>query len=666
MNNGGAVYMEGADAASHVSGTDYIEYFGAEATSAGASAAIMDVNGLDGTFTANNYFDYPYGTDTDYNIDELAATTGTEYFACQNDIPRAVYYNNGTHRTILSSVVLGGLKDSEGSNTKQSLMLRYLNYLTGTEASDIFITYEEIDFGVQYVDYATQIDLTINNFGLADLEITEIEVLGEGFSTSISAPITLEIGEGFDLPVIFQNSVSGIYSGTLTLTSNDPDEGLVVIPLYAECLLPPVCQIPGSTIEAYGYPDSVTNHIFTITNAGDSDLNFNLNLEEIEETQAFSPIYDDAQLAKGEIDWRDGYITNRGAGGPDNFGYKWKDSNEEGGPVFQWFDISGVGTNSGLSGDDNSVNIELPFGFDFYGEIKTSIMASTNGYLTFGGNATEYSNDELVLPTPPNDVIAPFWDDLHSQNGINYFYYDEANARFIIQYDDWGFYSGTSSQTFQVQLYQNGKICFLYESVTGSGTPTIGIENSTGDDGLQVTFNEPYVEDSMIIEFSCGPDWIDTDISSGTVAAGNSQDIIFTFNAVNFHEGDYEALAILTTNDPANPMLELPIILHVETVDSDENSIPLITSLKDNHPNPFNPVTRIDFALSSPSNVEMYIYNVRGQKVKTLKNDFMEAGNYTTIWNGKDDNNRNVASGIYYYRMISDNFTSTKKMLLLK
>ncbi|MCF7912051.1 MAG: T9SS type A sorting domain-containing protein, partial [Candidatus Cloacimonetes bacterium] len=64
--------------------------------------------------------------------------------------------------------------------------------------------------------------------------------------------------------------------------------------------------------------------------------------------------------------------------------------------------------------------------------------------------------------------------------------------------------------------------------------------------------------------------------------------------------------------------------------------------------------------------VRMEVYNVKGQKIRTLVNENMPAGTYQAIWNGTDDHNRKVASGIYFYKMISGKYTSTKKMILMK
>ena len=107
------------------------------------------------------------------------------------------------------------------------------------------------------------------------------------------------------------------------------------------------------------------------------------------------------------------------------------------------------------------------------------------------------------------------------------------------------------------------------------------------------------------------------------------------------------------------------VIEHVQT-NADGMLIPKVTYLKGNHPNPFNPETRISFALSSASKTLIQIYNVKGEKVRTLLNEQLDAGHHSVIWNGTDDNGRNVASGIYFYKFKTDNFNKTKKMLLLK
>ena len=102
-------------------------------------------------------------------------------------------------------------------------------------------------------------------------------------------------------------------------------------------------------------------------------------------------------------------------------------------------------------------------------------------------------------------------------------------------------------------------------------------------------------------------------------------------------------------------------------VSSEEYLIHQVTQLYQNYPNPFNPKTTISFSLQNNCNVELSIYNIKGQKVKQLIRNHVSAGQHSVVWDGRDENNQPVSSGIYLYRIKTDDFLSkTKKMLLLK
>jgi hypothetical protein len=85
-----------------------------------------------------------------------------------------------------------------------------------------------------------------------------------------------------------------------------------------------------------------------------------------------------------------------------------------------------------------------------------------------------------------------------------------------------------------------------------------------------------------------------------------------------------------------------------------------------NYPNPFNPVTTIKFSLPSAMDVKLEIYNALGQRVTTLINGKTRAGQHIVNWNGIDSKGRAVASGFYFCRLTTDNYTKTMKMLLMK
>jgi len=101
--------------------------------------------------------------------------------------------------------------------------------------------------------------------------------------------------------------------------------------------------------------------------------------------------------------------------------------------------------------------------------------------------------------------------------------------------------------------------------------------------------------------------------------------------------------------------------------DNDELGVTAVdNTLLGNYPNPFNPETRIAFTTKENGPVSIDIYNIKGQKVRSLLNENKEAGSHTVVWNGKDDNGKNVASGVFFYRMKSGKYSSTKKMILMK
>lgn len=93
---------------------------------------------------------------------------------------------------------------------------------------------------------------------------------------------------------------------------------------------------------------------------------------------------------------------------------------------------------------------------------------------------------------------------------------------------------------------------------------------------------------------------------------------------------------------------------------------PLETTLYQNYPNPFNPYTKIPFSLAEQGNVLIEIFNTRGQKVAYLQGENLRAGENTILWDGSDSRGNSLSSGIYLYRMISGNYSETRKMIMLR
>ncbi len=142
-----------------------------------------------------------------------------------------------------------------------------------------------------------------------------------------------------------------------------------------------------------------------------------------------------------------------------------------------------------------------------------------------------------------------------------------------------------------------------------------------------------------------------------------------TYSRLLYMFGDYEitvhAVYLLngaeeTLSDPSN------VLNFNYTPNQDEINAPVIFALDQNHPNPFNPTTRISFSLPSQCRTILNIYNLKGQLVKTLLNQDLDKGNHSINWNGTDIKGMNVGSGVYYYKLQWNKKELTRKMILLK
>lgn len=109
-----------------------------------------------------------------------------------------------------------------------------------------------------------------------------------------------------------------------------------------------------------------------------------------------------------------------------------------------------------------------------------------------------------------------------------------------------------------------------------------------------------------------------------------------------------------------------PTISPCKIVATSEEKMPKTFAVSQNYPNPFNPQTVIKYDLPKPGHVNITIYNILGREVRALVDEEQEAGYKSVGWDGKDDLGKDVASGIYFYRIKAGDFSMTKKMVLLR
>ena len=249
--------------------------------------------------------------------------------------------------------------------------------------------------------------------------------------------------------------------------------------------------------------------------------------------------------------------------------YSFQDSKADN-VTYTWEEISTTGTLiSALSGmDDASSRINFTtFIFPFYGSSYSSVYVGSNGYLTFGNGNTAYTNSSLPSPSAPVNMIAPFWDDLiiSSPGAI---YYKEESDRFIVQYQDVNHYGGGGTYTFQVVLFSSGRIELRYKSMSGTkNSCTVGIQNANGTGGLQMAYNQAYLENNLAVRIS-PPRFVDVTPLSGTVAAGAQAQLAVEFNAQRILPGSYTANIQISPNG-LGETLNIPVILEIQDTDHD-------------------------------------------------------------------------------------------------
>jgi len=245
-------------------------------------------------------------------------------------------------------------------------------------------------------------------------------------------------------------------------------------------------------------------------------------------------------------------------------------------------------------------------------------------------------NRNIPSGAGPKAMIAPFWDnltnDIYPYNGEVYTYYNEGEHYFVIEWSDFkNYFSSSLFEIFEVILYDplyyptetgDGEILFQYKDINNvdqeHNYATIGIENKEQTDGLLLSFANIY---------------------PATVHQIQDETAIF----ISTYQESY---------------------VH----NNEEVISPNTYSLEQNYPNPFNPTTTISFNLATEftEDTELVIYNLKGQKVKTLINKVLPVGEHSVVWDGKDENIKPVSSGIYFYQLKIGSYQKIKKMLLLK
>ncbi len=323
--------------------------------------------------------------------------------------------------------------------------------------------------------------------------------------------------------------------------------------------------------------------------------------------------------------------------GPDEYGYYCFDNSDTDylfHPTFEWIPYESSWETVGI-GDDEIYTKTLPFNVTYYGRTFASFSISDNGYIAMGstwwGN---FLNTNIPSPQCANGMIAPFWDDLSSTGYDNpppfvvRYHYDEANGRLIVCWDNIRSNETFGYQDFEIIILDtamwptrtgDNDIIFMYNSVNGPQSASVGIVSPDRTDGIEYVFNNDY--------------------NDGATTLADELSIKFTTGS--------------------------SYMVSIEGDDM-ESSLPGEISLHQNYPNPFNPTTNISYQLSESGDISLDIYDVLGRKVISLVDEHQAPGTYTVAWHANDSKEQPVAAGIYFYKLNTGDKEFVKKMLLVK
>lgn len=311
---------------------------------------------------------------------------------------------------------------------------------------------------------------------------------------------------------------------------------------------------------------------FTLQNLGVGDLFYRIRIAppEFESARAraiaYPKSYFTARLGKGQDDWRQGLPQIQARGGPDNFGYIWRDSDDPRGPAFQWEEISATGARiPDVNDDDNVGPFNIGFPFPFYDSVFTQFRLCSNGFISFTSRSSVFSNN----PIPSlglADLIAPFWDDLDAGAGAVYYHSD--GSKLIVQWQNVVRAGGSTPFTFQIILFPTGNILFQYLEVGApSNFATIGIQNHDASDGLEVAFNTDYARNHLAVEIQRPASWLSYGPKTGVVQSGGSTNLAVRFNAAGLPpDSAYVAELRIESNDLDEPSVAVQLLLEVLAV----------------------------------------------------------------------------------------------------
>ncbi|MDY6916280.1 MAG: T9SS type A sorting domain-containing protein [Candidatus Cloacimonadota bacterium] len=305
--------------------------------------------------------------------------------------------------------------------------------------------------------------------------------------------------------------------------------------------------------------------------------------------------------------------------------------------------------------DDGYAEVDLDFEFPFYDETYTSVYVLTDGSIIFEPQFQYIRSEDNIIS---NKTITPYGSDLmiYPEQGDGIWYQTDSNSAYFYwrtsKFDNPGF-----DAEFALKLWYDGEIEFFYgDELQNDENWACGISKGDENNYQIPEFSGEYeLIDDMHATFELPAFPLGFQITENGTFFGNPQQIGNW--DISFKVEDYNAIHTIKE-----------LSFNVIGSSNEQNTVPnQKINLKGNYPNPFNPTTKIEFSVPEQySQAELRIYNLKGQLVKNIKltQNILQAG--FVNWHGKNNSGKDVASGVYFYKLQAGNQQQTKKMIILK
>ena len=287
-------------------------------------------------------------------------------------------------------------------------------------------------------------------------------------------------------------------------------------------------------------------------------------------------------------------------------------------------------------------------------------QTNDNGFIIAGSTGAPDQSPGNVYLIKTNAIGDTLWTKQFNGNG-------NSHGNFIQQTNDGGFiitgyveYYGVTSDIYLIRTDEIGDT--LWTSKIGGQFDCMGF-------CVKQTTDEGFVVVGSIHDLGTDETYkayiLKTNSFGDSLWSQSYGDELSVANSIITTEEDEYVIAG-STNYSSSPTQSDAFLLKLGYETSTDNIINKSHFSAVNYPNPFNPITTIEFSIQNESIVELSIFNVKGQMVKTLINESLNIGAYSVIWDGKNESGESVCSGIYFYQIKTQTETITKRMLLLK